>query len=51
MNVFEFVLDFKNNMLININVKNAANPGNCNISIPGQLEQKQVRENFGCSPL
>ena len=44
MNVFVFVIEFKTNMSININVTNAANPENSHISNPGPLEQKPGRE-------
>ena len=39
MNEFAFVLEFKKNRLININVRNAARSEYCKISNHGPLEQ------------
>ena len=40
MNGFAFVLEFKKNLLININVNNASNSEYCKFSNPVPLEQK-----------
>ena len=44
MNVFVFVLDCKESMLINIYITDAANPQYFNISNPGLFEQKPGQE-------